>query len=58
MFFFVALGGLGVLGLNRTGSSRCLNPVSALQAVRFDFVCRLRVYLLVECGLLFYSRLV
>ena len=45
-----------VVGLNWTGSTRYLISVSALQAVRFDCVCRLRVYLLVECVFLVYWR--
>ena len=57
-FFFLFLGILGVLGLNRTDSLRILIPVLALQAVRFDCVCvcRLRFFLLLECGFLFYWR--
>ena len=55
-FVFLSLGILGFLELNRTGSLRCLISVSALQAVRFDCVCRLCVFLLLECGFLFYWR--
>ena len=56
-FFALRLDGLIILELNPTVTPRCLIPVSALQAVRFDCVCRLSVFfLLVECVFLFYWR--
>ena len=47
-----------VLELDPTVTPRCLIPVSALQTVRFDCVCRLSVFLLVECVFLVYCVIV
>ena len=57
-FFLLRFDGVIILELNPTVTSRCLIPVSALQAVRFDCVCRLSVFLLVECVFLVYCVIV
>ena len=51
-FFFFCVWMAVVLELDPTVTPRCLIPVSDLQTVRFDCVCRLCVFLLVESGFL------
>ena len=47
-FFFFCVWMAVVLELDPTVTPRCLIPVSDLQTVRFDCVCRLCVFLVVE----------